>query len=234
MKTIKYLTFVYLPIILMLACTTTNHIISDNGFQKRKYTKGFLYSKKSPVNSKIHKKNENLSKQLQKERQTTSIKYTIEKNEGFKIDPTLTASVNDITPKQQLTKTIALLNKKVIFIENKPEKCFDKNKISQELSRTNEGSALASFWLALSSTLFVLLSLTSTAFIFLGSMLAILAIIFAINSFNTFKMYKNYPDVYKGKGFAIAGIILAIIVLCFVPFFYMLSTFSTSGLSLPF
>ena len=56
MKTIKYLTFVYLPIILMLACTTTNHIISDNGFQKENILKGFYTVKSLQLIQKFTKK----------------------------------------------------------------------------------------------------------------------------------------------------------------------------------
>ncbi len=220
MKTTKLLILIFLMLGLSLSSFS-----QDFSLTKRQYRKGYYFQKNERIQKKKQAKADNIANI--KIKPLSKINKNIKEAEPLIIEPTIDESLiastnnnvlnyNDVV-KDSPEKTTQLKTAKKIFLAKRINKVFNKmgfndtpvNKYLEKKIALNSNSLNVGETDPVSAPLSTAgLVLGIVGFFVFGFILGLLSIIFSAISLG--KIAKN-PGKYKGKGKAIAGLILGLI-----------------------
>jgi hypothetical protein len=243
-----FLTFI------LSSCCSTNNVVSSNLIQKRKYNHGYfvnIFSKKSEV-SKLQANNN--EKAIDPANSQITGEAVTEKNQReIQPDNSLDITVNtDSIAVSKQKQTNDQFNKPVSSDEKNIQKSQNRIKLEKiinaikrksfnsfPIDKPDEGpkvnpNALAGFICGLTAMfLFIIAALISSSSVELAIVLGLFMIACAICAiiFSSIgkRKIKKHPEMFKGKGFAIAGLILGIVgtsvllLAIFILYIYLLS-----------
>lgn len=208
MNSIKKIHLFILPffMLLMYSCSTTDKVVSDSFISKRKYNKGFFLNKKSNKIKHIDSNNDVL---------VFSDKKLDIKSDGLINDDDLVASVgqNQFIPinnniDEELTFNIESENRQLVTKLSSNKLTKIQNRINKKQLKVNKSKKQISddsdpklHWAALTGFICSIVGL-----IVFPILLGLLGIIFS-----SIGLSKINKDNFKGKGFAIAGLVVGII-----------------------
>jgi hypothetical protein len=214
----KLFFYVFLASLVVVGCKSNEHVQNDSFIQKRKFTKGYYVKSRKATHNKplgiaSNKRAKSHSRRIELENQliaaleeNRSIKTAEDSRSNAKKRSSIEQSKSDVketiglktilkASKKETDRKMARINRKVATLLGQQT---SDNQENTDVIQQVEGLGLAGM-IASIIGLFV-------AGIVLGS----LAIVFG---FISLSKIEKHPDRFKGRGFAIASIILGVIAL---------------------
>lgn len=214
----KKLAFILASLLIITSCSVSENVVSNKLLQKRKYTKGFHLNKNNRYKESFELAKEHHDTDLNNEESNEKyVENSINSNDnleqtkpnisksnysGKPDEEALTASTTDYIPSQSYP-----ISKNNFQEYAKKNNLHQKNELFKQKTKKAEKNAMKEskkvHWAALTGFVTSLVGL-----LFMPILLGIIGIVFS--SIGLVQIKKS-PELYKGKGFAIAGLVVGIV-----------------------